>query len=50
MSGDGAKNEMVVKPSQRTSLAGHHSECHELRLSCIFLAFTVDMNITKKKS
>jgi hypothetical protein len=40
----------AVRPSQRTTLAGHHSECHEFRHSCTFLVFTVDRNITKKKS
>jgi hypothetical protein len=30
----------ALRPSQRTSLDDHHTECHELRQSCTSLAST----------
>lgn len=44
------KNGIAINPIQRIILAGHHSECHELRQSCTFCVLTVERNITKKKS
>jgi hypothetical protein len=44
------KNGRAINPNHRIILAGHHSECHELRQSCTFFVLTVERNITKKKS
>lgn len=44
------KNGIAINPNHRIILAGHHSECHELRKSCTFFVLTVERNITKKKS
>jgi hypothetical protein len=50
MRGEGRKKGTTVKPIHSTIFAGHHSECHEFRRSCVFLVLTVDKNITKKNS